>query len=578
MANLTESRLYKISAWKDNAVKIVLTQGEGSSASNPNYNKTLNFQLYESGENGSTLLTIPASGLDIFLAFERPDGTADLIEGTRVNESDISFPVKNTLTTTAGIVKGEIRLISSDSVVKFYGINFNVYGGTNNSNIENTEEFEALTRALQKVVNLTGDGTIADLDTVIAHSGTNPAASGVIYDYLVANYYTKTESDNKYQTLANKTQTIDSSRQTTTQNATQYPSVAAVKDFLYANFLTEDEIDNLLDNIYSKTESDDKFALKSDTYTKSETYTKTESDDIFALKNNTYTKSEINAIQSENNKRFALAMTVAFDDNGIPVQFSGNTSFSAGAFSNTAITTVFIGNNVQLIQGGAFATCTNLTDIYVDKSQSTITIQEQAFPDNATIHYIDGFNVGELIIAAIKYLNTIKANAADVYTKTEADNKFQTLSNKTHQIDSSRLTTTADNEHYPSVSGLKDFTYGNFYDKDETDDLISSIVPVEFTVTLMSNQWTLDGKQYIDLPSGIVIGENTRVMDVECLNESAVANAWGGESISIVIDTEGNANEEIYALAVADDDSTPNVNVNIKIVLSEVNVVESVPQ
>lgn len=571
MANLTESRLYKISAWKDNAVKIVLTQGEGTNAANPNYNKKIKFQLYD----GDGLLTIPSSGVDIFLAFDRTDGTSDIIEGERINESDVGFTIKNTLTTIAGIVKGEIRLISSDSIVKFYGINFNVYGGTNNSNIENTEEFEALTRALQKVVNLTGDGTIADLDTVIAHSGTNPTASGVIYDYLVANYYNKSQADSRFQITSYR---VNDMSGTVSQDNVKYPSVRAVKAFLTANHYTEAEIDALMATVYSKTESDDKFALKNNTYTKSETYTKTESDDKFALKNNTYTKSEIAAIQTENNKRFALAMTVAFDSNGVPVQFSSNTSFSAGAFSNAAITTVFIGNNVQLIQSGAFVTCTNLTDVYIDKSQSTITIQNQAFPDNATIHYMDGFNVGELIIAAIKYLNTIKANAADVYTKTEADNKYQTLSNKTHQIDSNRMTTTTDSEHYPSVTGLKDFAYGNFYDKDETDDLITSIVPVEFTVTLMSNQWTLDGKQYIDLPSGITIGDNTRVMDVECLNENAVANAWDGVSINIVIDTEGNANEEIYALAVADDDSVPNINVNIKIILSEVNVVESVSQ
>ena len=47
MAILTNSKLYKLTAWRDNSVKIVLTQGEGSSAANPNYNKTLNFQLYD---------------------------------------------------------------------------------------------------------------------------------------------------------------------------------------------------------------------------------------------------------------------------------------------------------------------------------------------------------------------------------------------------------------------------------------------------------------------------------------------------------------------------------------------------
>lgn len=526
MADMTNSRLYKISAWKDNSVKIVLTQGEGTNAANPNYNKKLKFQLYDS----DGLLTIPASGVNCFLAIERPDGTNDIIEGERLNNSDVGFSVKNTLTTVSGIVKGEIRLVSADSIVKFYGINFNVYGGTNNSNIENTEEFEALTRALQKVVNLTGDGTIADLDTVIAHSGTNPAASGVIYDYLVANFYTKTESDNKYQTLANKTQTIDSDRQTTTQNAAQYPSVAAVKDFLYANFLTENEIDNLLDNIYSKTESDDKFALKNDTYTKSETYTKTESDDKFALKNNTYTKSEIAAIQTENNKRFALAMTVAFDSNGVPVKFSSNTSFSAGAFSNAAITTVFIGNNVQLIQSGAFVTCTNLTDVYVDKLQSSITIQDQAFPAGATIHYMDGFNVGELIIAAIKYLNTIKANAADVYTKAQTDNIIEGV---TQQIE--------------------------------------GVTQHVINYTLTANGWS-NGEQEITINAGDYDVSAYTKVDIE-----------PGANV-----LESLVNDGVFALYIENDDgdltakvigdNVPRQDIIVQLVLTEVNVIESVPE
>ena len=310
------------------------------------------------------------------------------------------------------------------------------------------------------------------------------------------------------QLKAAKPKTTSTPKQTTTQNATQYPSVAAVKDFLYANFMTEQEIYDYLDSFYTQAEADDKFALKS----------------------NSYTKAEINAIQTENDKRFALHMSVAFDENGVPVKFVDKINLSAGDFTGDSITCAFIGSNVQLIQGGAFVGCHNLTDVYVDKKQSAITIQEGALPSGATVHYVDGFNYGELIIAAVKYLNTIKANAADVYTKTE------------------------------------------------TDNIITSVVPVEFTVTLMSNEWTLDGKQYIDLPSGIVIGENTRIIDVECLNENDLSNAWGGESISIYIDTEANTNEKIYALAVADDDSVPNINVNIKIILSEVNVIESVPQ
>ena len=79
MADLTKSNLYKITAWRDNSVKIVLTVGEGSNAANPTYNKSINFRLYEPGKD---TLTIPDSGVDITLAIERPDGETDIIAGT----------------------------------------------------------------------------------------------------------------------------------------------------------------------------------------------------------------------------------------------------------------------------------------------------------------------------------------------------------------------------------------------------------------------------------------------------------------------------------------------------------------
>ena len=111
---MTNSRLYKISAWKDNGVKIVLTQGEGSSEANPTYNKVIKFQCYDS----DGLLTIPANA-EITLAIERPDKTTDLLSGSKISgtDSDVEFDVKNTLTTIAGIVKGEIRITTSSSMV-----------------------------------------------------------------------------------------------------------------------------------------------------------------------------------------------------------------------------------------------------------------------------------------------------------------------------------------------------------------------------------------------------------------------------------------------------------------------------
>ena len=641
MAILTNSKLYKLTAWRDNSVKIVLTQGEGSSASNPNYNKTLNFQLYESGENGSTLLTIPASGLDIFLAFERPDGTSDLIEGTRVNESDISFPVKNTLTTTAGIVKSEIRLISSNSIVKFYGINFQIYAGTNNSNVQTAEEFEALTRALQKVVNLTGTGTIADLDTTITHLGTNPVSSGVIYDFLeatkttlekyaasvavdnavlpdttyrvytnadgqvvqgyhlviavpatnqitqylfaqngavlyrtcpatngqqsgswqtwakfakvsdlptnvsqlandsgylvasdisgkanTADVYSKTAADAKFQTLDNQAQTIDSNTQTTTADAQKYPSVAAVKDFLYHNFYTETEINDLLDLVYSKTESDD----------------------LFATKANTYTKNEINTKVSALSNRLALHLSVGFDSHGVPVKFVNGVSIPSGAFAHDEITKIFISQDVQTISGGAFANCPALSDIYFD---STATNYDNGtIPSGVTAHTLDNYHIMNCILDCVKYLN---------------DNKVQTIS-------SGRLTTTADAIHYPSVAAVKDFAYGEFYDKSEIDEELTLRTPVEFTITLDKNNW-VNQEQVIDIPTtSYLITDNTRLVNFTIENWATLQNSWVCTELQALFDDENDDNSYIFRYVGDSGITDPPIDIEIKFILMEVNI------
>lgn len=190
---MTKSKLYKITAWRDNAVKIVLTQGEGSSTDNPTYTKTITFQCYDS--NG--VLTIPATA-EIVLAVERPDGETDLIAGSMIagTNSDIKFNIKNTITACPGIVKGEIRIITADSIVKFYGINFSVYSGVSDDGAVQSEQFDALIQALQKVINVTVDGEVATMDSVIAHGGSNPVSSGIIYDFIEATKNTLEKYEN----------------------------------------------------------------------------------------------------------------------------------------------------------------------------------------------------------------------------------------------------------------------------------------------------------------------------------------------------------------------------------------------
>ena len=124
--------------------------------------------------------------------------------------------------------------------------------------------------------------------------------------------------------------------------------------------------------------------------------------------------------QIENDKRFELQSTFGFDENGIPVFTSNNTSFSAGACSVESVKTLFIASNVMAINGGAFNTTANqnITTVYIDNEQTDITIQSGAFPSGATIYYKGEFNALGFVIAALKKLSTSKLDDANNSVKT----------------------------------------------------------------------------------------------------------------------------------------------------------------
>ena len=380
VTNPSYDRVYTMYAWRDNNNRLVLTQGEGATTLDGTVTriKAPRFQL----RDDQGVMNLSGSPV-ISLALTRPDKSEDLLACTIIDAANgiVSCPITASATAIAGQAVGEIRLSSTNGTIKFFGVHALIYDGVSNSAAAQSTQFSALVDALQKVATVDPDGSnTVTLDSAIVENGTNPVASGVIYDYLNGNFYTKTQSDDKFQILANKAQTIDSNTQTTTADAQKYPSVAAVKDFLYANFYTDDEVDDLLDLVYSKTAADD----------------------LFATKANTYTKSEINAIQTENDKRFELQTTVGFDENGIPVFTSNNTSFSAGSCTVNNIKTLFIASNVRLLQGGAFTTnSTGIEVVFIDNEQSGIAIQSGAFPSGATIYYKGQFNALGFVIDAI---------------------------------------------------------------------------------------------------------------------------------------------------------------------------------
>lgn len=105
---------------------------------------------------------------------------------------------------------------------------------------------------------------------------------------------------------------------------------------------------------------------------------------------------------------FGLTISVVFDENFIPLNYTENSQISAGSFAtgNKKIKTAYIAKNLRYIGGGAFANCDNLTDVYIDNPPEGITIASGSIPSTATIHYNSDFNDNKNLIAALTNLNS----------------------------------------------------------------------------------------------------------------------------------------------------------------------------
>jgi hypothetical protein len=183
--------VYVLHAWRDNRRRLVLTQGEGYSGTITDNDviKAPRFQLRDERD----VIEIPSSGNpSVQLAVTRSNHTEDLLTCTVVDRENgiIACPITKSLTDVAGEVKGEIRLVTANSVTKFYGVDFYIFDGVSDAAAAQSSQFSALIEALQQVgliISGGSSGTVA-LDTVIQHNGTKPVASGIIYDYLQGNY------------------------------------------------------------------------------------------------------------------------------------------------------------------------------------------------------------------------------------------------------------------------------------------------------------------------------------------------------------------------------------------------------
>jgi len=188
VTNPSYDRVYPMYAWRDNNVRLVLTQGEGATTLDGTAAriKAPRFQL----RDDQGVMDLSGSPV-ISLALTRPDKSEDLLACTIIDATNgiISCPITASATAIAGQAVGEIRLSSTNGTIKFFGVHALIYDGVSNSAAAQSTQFSALVDALQKVATVDPDGsnTVA-LDSAIVENGTNPVASGVIKEYLEDDY------------------------------------------------------------------------------------------------------------------------------------------------------------------------------------------------------------------------------------------------------------------------------------------------------------------------------------------------------------------------------------------------------
>lgn len=144
------TKTQKIMAWTNNAYSPLITQGE-------NGIKYLYFVLYNNENEVIDLTDVTSviysatkrNGLKIY-------NTMDILSA---KEGKVSLQITSGMTDIDGTLQGEIQVITSDGVLKFYGINPKINTGNLDNGVESSNEFTELKRLSNKIATLTPEGT-----------------------------------------------------------------------------------------------------------------------------------------------------------------------------------------------------------------------------------------------------------------------------------------------------------------------------------------------------------------------------------------------------------------------------------
>lgn len=194
-----------------------------------------------------------------------------------------------------------------------------------------------------------------------------------------------------------------------------------------SDYVTVTNFFEILDNVFSGDSSNEPALLLDDTVDQTSNpdgniilyYVDSDGTrhNLFNFSEEFYTAAEVDSNITGLLEDYAPTKTVGFDSNGVPAVILNSTTFSAGACTNTDIVKLFVPKTVTLIDGGAFYSCTALTDVYIDNTATGITVNNSAFPSGVIVHYHTytgrmTFNAVDELIKAVNTFEEDLANAA----------------------------------------------------------------------------------------------------------------------------------------------------------------------
>lgn len=156
--------VYPVQAWEDNNRTLKLVQGEGvtipdnataSTTIQVSRVKSPRFQL----KSKQGVIDLSSGNPNVTWAVRRPNNggedllTCNIVSG-KASEGIIEIPITTSVTEFAGDAYGEIRVTTSNSVIKFYGINACIGSGVSNEAASQSSRYDALLDVLQQIVAL----------------------------------------------------------------------------------------------------------------------------------------------------------------------------------------------------------------------------------------------------------------------------------------------------------------------------------------------------------------------------------------------------------------------------------------